>query len=142
MNANALADKVFEARNARHLTITALARSCGMSPRTLVKIEAASERTYRSTTLEPLDRYFGWAPGEAWRAWKTAEPQRVDASIIDAVAKLNERLDRLEERPAWADDLVNSCRLLTAGDRAMLIGLAGRLVDKRTTPLGLRSVHG
>jgi transcriptional regulator with XRE-family HTH domain len=131
VTAGTLAAKVFAARNARNLTATALAAACGMSPRTIRDIEELAERTYRSTTLAPLDRFFGWDEGEAWRVWRQGEGVGVahpDAALIAAqMEALGERVRRIEEQPPWTSELIDACRLLSAADRARVLDLAHRL---------------
>ena len=121
--------KVFAARNALHLTITALASRTGMSPRTIRDIEEGADRSYRSTTLAPLDAVFGWEPGEAYRTWRAESGEAVpDVAEIKAVLDdLAEQFHRSQERPPWAAEWLDELRLMSAEDRAVLLAVARRM---------------
>jgi transcriptional regulator with XRE-family HTH domain len=122
--------KVFAARNAANLTVTALAAATGMSPRTIRDIEEGADRAYRSTTLSALDRVFGWAPGEAYATWRAGEGADLHPDVetlATQMAEIAEEVRRMQEQPSWALELIEACRLLPGEDRAVVLALAHRL---------------
>lgn len=131
VSAETLQAKVFAARNALHMTITALASRTGMSPRTIRDIEEGADRSYRSTTLAPLDAVFGWEAGEAYRTWRAEVGERPDPSdnalIAAQMAEIVERVRRIEEQPPWTTEMLDACRLLTAEQRALVLAIAREL---------------
>ncbi len=125
-----LQSMVFAARNAKHLTVTALATATGMSPRTIRDIEGGVQRSYRSTTLSPLDTYYGWEPNTAYETWRAGEGAGAKPDVVEVAAKvaeIAEEIRRMQKRPQWYDEVVNEFTLLSTDDRAILLTLARRL---------------
>lgn len=134
MSAEVLRDAVVAARTERGWNATALQRHSGLSARTVRDIENANPtRRYSSTTLAALDKALGWASGHALTLWRptqyTGAPPEV-ASIAEQMTMIMRRIDQLDERPAWADELVDSARLLSAEDRRRVLDLIDRLSQR------------
>lgn len=136
MSAGTLRDRVIAARIARDISPTALGRQSGLSARTIRDIESGNpQRRYGATTLARLDRPLGWEPGTAWATWNAeihaagegAAVSVMRRAITEQMAALEQRLERMEETPPWAAELINACRLLAAEDRARVLDLARRL---------------
>lgn len=116
------------------LNRTALAKRARMTPKTLRDILDGVERRYGEATLRGLDDALGWARGTAWHTWRRdmeGDPAAAVADHLDQVdvkyAELLERLERIEEQPAWVDELVDIGRQLNAGDRHAWMDLGHRL---------------
>lgn len=132
MTAGRLRDRVVDARVAHGLSLSALQRLTRLSARTLRDIESGNPaRRYGATTLARLDEALGWRPGTAYGLWKAeAAETQVEVmrrAIAEQMAALNDRVERMEEQPPWAAELIEACRLLTGEDRATLLELARRL---------------
>lgn len=138
MTAARLRDEVVSARMARSMTATALQRASGLSARTLRDIEAGAPRRYSLTTLSALDKAFGWETGYAWQLWQQDEgPPATPVEELTFQMELfreemSRRLDDLasksdDERPSWADELVDLVRLLNAEDRRRVFDYVTRL---------------
>lgn len=134
MSAGRLRDRVLAARVSRGMSLAALQRVTGLSPRTLRDIESGNpNRRYSATTLSHLDEAFGWDVGTAYGLWRDEldgagdDMRRV---IAEQMAALAERVARMEERPPWAAELIDCCRLLSPEDRSLVLGLARRLAAR------------
>lgn len=127
MSAGTLAERVIAARSARRMTAGAMQRASGLSARTIRDIETGTpDRRYSAKTLGQLDHALGWPPGTAYNLWREDH----DTSTVDAeLMEIRRRLQMLEEEPAWARELVDLVRLLSAEDRYRMFDLLRRLAD-------------
>lgn len=123
-------------RDSDGMTRRALQQATGLSARTLRDVLSAANRRFARPTLDKLDDPLGWPPGQAWRLYRQEAPaaEEPDARTVeliraqmDAVAA---RVATLEEQPTWAGEVLDAFRRLTLEDRATLLAMARRLVDR------------
>lgn len=117
-------------RAAAGMSMTTLQRQTGLSARTLRELlRADTGRRFNRSTLDKLDGPLGWAPGTAWRHYRASEtrPSPVADAVMVQMQQLAARLESIEERPPWAAEMIDACRLLSAEDRAIVLALARRL---------------
>jgi len=126
VTAASLAERVIAARSAKGMTAARLQRATKLSARTIRDIESGTtQRHYSPTTLAQLDGPLGWDPGTAWGYYQT--DQGATTTVDAELAEIRRRLVMLEEAPAWATELVDLVRLLSAEDRYRILDLARRL---------------
>ena len=122
------------ARAGSGLTNSALAKSAGMSTRTLRAIlDPDSTRRFGRATLNKLDEPLGWPSGRSWQLYRAqhaagvGEVGDIADSIQTQMEALRLQMRAFDENPPWARELVDAARVLTPEDRALLVVLARRL---------------
>lgn len=87
-------------------------------------------RKWKNTTLWKFDDVFGLERGTLFDIWM-AEPEAEKDELSSRVHALEARLAEIEQRPAWAAEVVEAMSPLSPEDRALVLALARRLAGER-----------